>query len=186
MYIVVGLGNPGKRYATTRHNAGALVVDVLARRHGIRLWRFKFKSRVGYGRIAGAEVWLVKPRTFMNLSGEAVAAAFAAARTPLSRLLVISDDINLRLGALRLRPRGSPGGHKGLASVAEALGSTEFPRLRVGVGGPREDEDVVTFVLSPFPPEEKEIITATLAKAADAVECWLRDGIDRAMSLFNS
>lgn len=183
--VVIGLGNPGPRYAGTRHNVGYDVVDRLAEAAGIRLGQ-------GPGAYLSAEapeqgLWLVRPTTFMNVSGEAVAAVRDAAGVEPSALLVVLDDVALPLGTLRLRRRGSDGGHNGLASVIEALGTTEVPRLRLGVGAARmpPPEFLAEFVLARFEPEERLAVDRMIARAAEAAQCWAESGIDAAMNVFN-
>jgi PTH1 family peptidyl-tRNA hydrolase len=183
-YAVFGLGNPGRRYAGSRHNAGAMAVDVLARRHRVRLWRRRFQSAYGKGRVASRDVWLVKPRTYMNLSGYAVAEAAEKLSLATDNILVISDDIDLPLGKIRLREKGSAGGHKGLQSIIDELGTQNFARLRVGVGAPAGD-DAAAHVLAPFDPADVRVIGAALERAADAAEAWLAEGAARAMTAFN-
>jgi len=161
-----------------------MAVAALARRHGVRMWRRRCDAACGKGKVAGRAVWLFHPRTYMNRSGWAVAAAVDELGLELSRLLVVSDDISLPTGALRLRARGSSGGHKGLQSIIEELDSQEFARLRVGVGDPG-GEDAADYVLAPFAPPEVPTINAALARAADAVELWLAEGTARAMAAFN-
>ncbi|HOB73625.1 MAG TPA: aminoacyl-tRNA hydrolase [Phycisphaerae bacterium] len=184
MKLVVGLGNPGGKYASTRHNVGFRVVDELARRHGIDVSRTGFSGLTGKGSIGGESVLLLKPGTFMNLSGRSVREAMTFYKLELPDLLVISDDMALPLGRLRLRKSGSAGGHNGLSSVIAELGDDGFGRLRIGieqVSGAR----MVGHVLSPFTPQEEEVIGPAVARAADAVECWLADGMDTAMNRFN-
>jgi len=184
-YAVFGLGNPGRRFAGTRHNAGAMALDILARRHGIRLWRRRYQAACGRGRVRGKPVWLFKPRTYMNLSGYAVAAAVEDLRLAADNLLVMCDDIDLPAGNIRLREKGSAGGHKGLRSIIDELGTQDFARLRVGVGAPPPGEDAAAYVLSAFEAAEMESIDAALARAADAAEAWLVEGAARAMTAFN-
>lgn len=183
--LIVGLGNPGGRYLATRHNVGFEVVELVAARAGVRLRRGKFRCRQAEARIAGARVILMQPHTFMNLSGRTVRAAVDYFKTPLSHLLVICDDVHLPVGKIRLRPSGSAGGHNGLTSIIEALGSQEFGRLRVGIGEPPPHMDQVTYVLSRFAPDEREQVGEAIARAADAVEAWIALGIDEAMNRFN-
>jgi PTH1 family peptidyl-tRNA hydrolase len=185
IYAVFGLGNPGRRYADNRHNAGARVLDILARRHGVRLWRRRYQSACGRGRIRGRDVWLFKPRTYMNLSGYAVTAAVEELRLPVGNLLVMCDDLDLAVGKIRLREKGSSGGHKGLRSIIEELGTQDFARLRVGVGAPPPGGDAAAYVLSPFAAAEREAVGAALERAADAAEAWLAEGAARAMTAFN-
>jgi PTH1 family peptidyl-tRNA hydrolase len=186
LYLIVGLGNPGKDYARTRHNAGFIVLDQLAKR-----WRGDWKSEKKFSaRIARAgrnerEALLCEPHTFMNSSGEAVAAVVNFYRIALARLLVIVDDADLPLGQLRLRPSGSSGGHHGLESIEQHLGSREYARLRVGIGrtaGPRE---ITGHVLGRFNSTEAQLADKVFAVATDQAECWLNDGIQKAMNQFN-
>jgi len=189
--LIVGLGNPGGRHVGTRHNVGFEVVDLLAARAGVRLRR----SRLG-GAAAevvtgwkpappGARVILLEPHTYMNRSGAAVRAALQYHKLPPSHLLVVCDDVHLPLGRIRLRRTGSAGGHNGLISVIEALGSQDFPRLRIGVDEPPPHMDQIAYVLSRFAREELVTIGAAIARAADAVETWIEAGIDEAMNRFN-
>ncbi len=184
-YAVFGLGNPGRQFAGNRHNSGAMALDVLARRGGIRLWRRRYRAACGRGRIGGRPVWLFKPRTYMNLSGYAVAAAVEALRLDAARILVMCDDIDLPAGNIRLREKGSSGGHKGLRSIIDEMGTPDFARLRVGVGAPPPGEDAAAYVLSPFEAAEQEQIDAALERAAGAAEMWLAEGAARAMTAFN-
>jgi PTH1 family peptidyl-tRNA hydrolase len=187
--VVTGLGNPGERYRLTRHNVGFRVVDLLADRWGL----------TGHGRVRdGAarlevelqdppeRVLLVKPIKFMNLSGGPVRSALRqSAADPAADLLVVTDDVDLPLGRLRLRREGSAGGHNGLRDIIAALGGNEFSRLRVGIGRSGASRDTVNHVLATFKPGERELADASIATAADAVEMWLRDGIEAAMNEFN-
>ncbi len=183
-YLVVGLGNPGPQYAGHRHNVGFQVVDVLARRHGVR-FRGRRRALVAEGTIAGRAVVVAKPLTFMNLSGEAVAELVRAYAITPARLLVVYDDMDLPLGKLRLRPRGGSGGHRGMASVIRALGTDAVPRLRVGIGRPPPHVDPATYVLRDFSPQEEEVMEIVRQEAADAVDVWLAEGIQVAMDRFN-
>jgi len=184
MKIVVGIGNPGKRYERTRHNLGFMVVDRLAADHGAELSRRRFDARVGEGRIEGHQVLLVKPQTYVNLSGSSVAPLLRWHRCSPDDLLVVCDDLNLELGRLRLRHRGSSGGHNGLGSLIECLGSEDFARLRVGIGRGAEG-DAVSHVLGAIGPREEDAVAAAVAAAADAVRLWLRRGVDAAMNEVN-
>jgi PTH1 family peptidyl-tRNA hydrolase len=183
--LVVGIGNPGPEYADTRHNVGFSVVDELARRWGVTRWGARFHGLWAIAVVNGRRVGLLKPLTFVNLSGRSVQAAVHRLALPLDQLLVILDDAALPLGKLRLRPKGSDGGHKGLRSVLQALGTDAVPRLRVGIGAPPPGVDLVEFVLSPFAPEERPVIADAVVRAADAVEVWLTEGIEAAMQRFN-
>lgn len=184
--LVVGLGNPGREYGTTRHNVGYRVVDLLAEKWGVRLGRSRFQGRLGLGEVGGRRVALLHPTTFMNRSGEAVAAAARFYRIPPERILVVADDVNLELGRLRVRRAGSAGGHHGLESVIERLGSSDFPRVRVGVGTPEAAIDRVAYVLGRFRPEEIAPLTLALRRAAEAVEVWLTEGVEAAANRFNA
>ena len=184
MKIVVGIGNPGKRYQHTRHNLGARVVGHLARQEGIRISRRRFDALVGQGLVACRTVLLVKPQTYVNLSGSAVAPLLRWHRCSTADLLVVCDDITLELGTLRLRPRGSSGGHNGLSSIIDWLGTNDFARLRVGIGRGRA-ADPVDHVLGRFGAQEGPAVAATVPKAAEAIVTWLDQGIENAMNAFN-
>jgi len=185
MRLIVGLGNPGSRYENTRHNVGFWVVDSLAKKHGLRLDRQGFYSWLVEGTLAGEKVLLLKPQTYMNESGRAVAAALNYYHLAPGDLTVVCDDLDLPLGRLRLRGRGSSGGHNGLKSIIAWLGSEEFPRLRIGLGRPPAEMDPADFVLSPFAPPEWEIIKEAVQEAVQALETMLTDGLEKAMNLYN-
>jgi PTH1 family peptidyl-tRNA hydrolase len=177
----VGLGNPGKEYAHTRHNAGFMVVEEVARRYGIDRWKKKDSAEQYFD--AARRVVFVKPTSFMNLSGAPVRLISSWYRTPPEDVLVVVDEMDLPFGRLRMRPFGGHGGHNGLRSIIATIGE-RFPRLRVGVGRPQYD--TVDHVLSPFAAEEKQQLPAVVAGAADAVELWLGEGLDRAMQFANT
>lgn len=185
MKLVVGLGNPGRRYSATRHNVGFAVVDELARRTGVAFEHGRanaLTARVGLG---AAATWLVKPLTMMNLSGEAVADLARYFRVAPPDILVVADDVNLPLGRLRLRARGSAGGHNGFRSIIGQLASEEFPRLRIGVGRGDPRRELADHVLARFDADEAPDVEASVARAADAVECFLAEGIEAAMNRYN-
>jgi len=185
MKVVIGLGNPGPKYVGTRHNVGFDVVDYLAAAPGVGPFRSKFQALIAEAKEAGEPVLLVKPETFMNLSGRAVRQIVDFYKlTPATDLLVISDDFNLPLGKLRARAKGSHGGQNGLRNIQEQLGNDEYPRLRIGVGQPSEGQ-AVDFVLSRFKPGERKAVEDTIAKAAEAVVIWLKSGLDAAMNRAN-
>ncbi|MDQ0285326.1 PTH1 family peptidyl-tRNA hydrolase [Desulfofundulus luciae] len=187
MWLVVGLGNPGPEYAGTRHNVGFMVVDRLARDLGITVDRVFLRALVGQGQVAGQSLVLAKPLTYMNRSGEAVAALLNWYRLTPAHLLVVSDDLDLPTGRLRLRKSGGHGGHKGLRSIIELAGSREFPRLRVGIGRPAgPGHEVVDWVLGRFTEEESPLIEKAVADASKAVQVALTRGLDAAMNLFNA
>jgi PTH1 family peptidyl-tRNA hydrolase len=184
MKLIVGIGNPGRRYEQTRHNLGALVVDHLSDEHGIPLSRRRFDALVGRGVIGEETVLLVKPQTYVNLSGKAVAPLMRWHRCVPEDILVVCDDLNLTLGQLRLRRKGSSGGHNGLKSVSEALGTDDYPRLRIGIGDAQE-RGAVSHVLGRFDQEERATIQAAIGDAARAARIWLERGIDEAMNKCN-
>jgi len=181
---IVGLGNPGSEYATTRHNVGYMVVDALAGRWRVAGWCRRFSSLAA--RRAGARpLWLVKPQTFMNLSGEAVASLCREASLEPGQVLVVVDDVDLPLGTLRLRQRGGAGTHNGLRSVVESIGEG-FPRLRLGVRGESPWQDLAEYVLSPFEPAEVEVAQAMVERACQCVEAVLHEGLLRAAHRCNA
>jgi PTH1 family peptidyl-tRNA hydrolase len=179
--IIVGLGNPGPDYAETRHNAGWMAVEKLAARLG-RV-REEFRGDGMLGRAQGA--LLFKPLLYMNRSGRPVARLLRETDAALEELLVLADDLNLPLGTVRLRPGGSAGGHNGLGSLIEALGSDQFPRLRMGIGPRPQGVDARDFVLSPFPEAEWDAVEEMTERAAEAALCWMKDGIEEAMNRYN-
>lgn len=181
--LIVGLGNPGEKYARTRHNAGYMVAETLAQRHGIRFGKSKHRAEVGRGTINGVPVLLALPLTYMNESGNAVSRLVHYYRVPLDRLLVMCDEIDLPFGTLRLRPSGSSAGHRGLQSIIQALGTDAFARLRVGVGRPPGEG--VHHVLGPFSADEARLVPALIDTAADAVTVALVQGMEVAMNRYN-
>lgn len=186
MKLVAGLGNPGPRYARTRHNVGYAVVDELARRCGASVEKYarRYEALLAEVQLAGQRVLLLKPQTYMNLSGRSLLAVMQFYKLAGSDLLVICDDLDLPVGRIRLRAAGSGGGQKGLENILLRLASNDIPRLRIGIG--KVDKSVTSeYVLSRFTPDERVTIDQTVAAAADAVECWLAEGIDTAMNRFN-
>ncbi|HEY7475699.1 MAG TPA: aminoacyl-tRNA hydrolase [Vicinamibacterales bacterium] len=184
--LVVGLGNPGERYRGTRHNVGFLVIDELARRHMVtEAVKTPADAEVVRWRRVEEPVLLARPQTFMNLSGHAVQTLSHFFKIELPDLLIVCDDVNLPLGKLRVRAAGSEGGHNGLRSVADVLGTIEYARLRVGVGRGDARRDLADHVTAEFEPEERPGIDAAIARAADAVETWISDGLAKMMNLFN-
>lgn len=186
MKLIAGLGNPGPRYADSRHNVGFRVVDELARRWAVDVSRYDrhFEGLVGQAHRSGQPVLLLKPSTYMNLSGQSVAAVWRYYRLGTADLLVVMDDLDLPLGHLRLRAVGSAGGHKGMEDVIRHLGTQNVPRLRIGISKV-DRRATVEYVLSTFTAEERPVIEAAIARAADAAECWLTRGIAAAMNEFN-
>lgn len=184
--LVVGLGNPGTKYAAHRHNVGFRVVDALAQAHGLSFTRRKeAQAQVAKGMVAVRSVLLAKPRTFMNLSGRAVGRLRRAYEIPAEHILVVYDDLDLPLGRLRMRPGGGSGGHQGMRSIIDSLGTQAFPRLRVGIDRPTGGMDPAEYVLQPFAEEEIALLSHCLDQAVAAVECWLAEGIVAAMDRFN-
>ncbi|HET6977637.1 MAG TPA: aminoacyl-tRNA hydrolase [Pyrinomonadaceae bacterium] len=185
--LIVGLGNPGKEYEWTRHNLGFMLIDKLAHDAGIAIGRRECSSFVGRGEIEGTVTRLAKPQTFMNLSGQAVSCLLSKLQTelPLQHLVVISDDLALPLGAIRIRERGSAGGHNGLTSIIASIGTSEFIRLRIGIQPDHPISDSKRFVLDEFPRSERVVVAETLARSADAIRTIIRDGALKAMSEFN-
>ncbi len=184
MKIIVGIGNPGKEYAETRHNAGFMIVDRLAREHGIGPWRSRFHSRTAEGSVCGAKVLLMKPGTFVNESGRAVRAAVDWCRVEAPDVMIVCDDFNLALGRLRVRPRGRSAGHHGLDSILAALGA-EPPRLRIGIGA-EEGGRGRDFVLSTFSAAERPVLDEAVQRAVRALEVWLESGMERCQNEFNA
>ena len=192
MKLIIGLGNPGRDYVNNRHNAGFKCVDLFAREHGIPLTQRGARSKLGTGEVAGTKVVLSKPQTFMNLSGEAVSALMRRYKLSSKDILVIYDDLDLPLGKIRIREKGSSGGHNGLKSIISHLGTQDFPRIRVGIG-PAEgsdgtaapEVDAVEHVLSDFTDAEKNVMREVYPSVAAAIECILSEGIAAAMNKYN-
>jgi PTH1 family peptidyl-tRNA hydrolase len=184
MLIVVGLGNPGRRYRGTRHNLGREVVARLAQDCGVRLEDEGFVRTARVNR-SGLSLWLAVPETYMNVSGEAVRGLLRRRRRPPGDLLVVHDDLDLPLGRLRLRPGNGAGGHNGIRSIIDALGTGMFPRLRVGIGRPPQGVDPAEFVLQPFAPPERGTIDQAVLRAAEAVTVAAREGLEAAMNRYN-
>ncbi len=185
MYVIAGLGNPGKKYENTRHNMGFITVDQLAIKHDIKVDKLKFKALVGEGRIAGQKVLLVKPQTYMNLSGESIRQVMHFYKLDPEKLIVIYDDIDIELGALRIRKFGSAGTHNGMKSVVYQLQSDHFPRIRIGIGSQKKG-DLVDFVIGGFSKEEVPVLEETVTKAVSAIECILAEDVDIAMNRYNT
>lgn len=184
MYIIAGLGNPGAKYEGTRHNVGFSVIDTLAEAHNINVDKKQFKGLTGRGVIGGQQVLLLKPLTYMNLSGESIRAAFDFYKPETDQVLIVFDDISLETGQLRIRKKGSAGGHNGVKSIIAHLGTTEFPRIKVGVGEPKRGE-LVDFVLGHFHGEDAAVMKEAVKTAASAVETFLEEGPEAAMNLYN-
>ena len=185
-WLLVGLGNPGDKYDNTRHNVGFAAIDQLAEELRVPVQKLKYRALTNTVELGGARVLLMKPVTYMNLSGEAVGEAARFYKIPPDHVLVVSDDVSLPLGKLRIRKGGSAGGHNGLKNIIQHLGTDQFPRIKVGVGEkPHPDYDMADWVLSKFTGEDLKTITAAIEKAGKAVECLIAQGPDRAMNQFN-
>ncbi len=185
-WLIVFLGNPGVKYEGTRHNAGFMAADAMAKRRGIAINRLRFKALTAQCAIAGENVLLMKPQTYMNLSGEAVGEAARFYKIPPEHIIVVSDEMALPVGKLRIRKKGSAGGHNGLKNIIAHLGTEEFPRIRIGVGEPpHPDYDVKDWVLSSFKNQDAEDMANAAARAGEAAECYIAEGAERAMNRFN-
>jgi PTH1 family peptidyl-tRNA hydrolase len=183
LFLIVGLGNPGKEYENTRHNVGFMVLEKISEKLGVKVDRIKFKGLFGEGIWGGEKVLLLKPMTFMNLSGESVEEALRFYKVPSENLIVIYDDMDLPVGRLRIRRKGSSGGHKGMESIISRISSEDFPRVRVGIGRPKGD--VVDHVLGSFGPEEKQAVESAIEAAAEAALTIVREGVEEAMNRYN-
>ena len=186
MRLIAGLGNPGSEYVHTRHNIGFEVVENLAGAHDIQMNKTKFNALYGKGVIEGEEVLLVKPLTYMNLSGEAIAPIMNYFKIDLDDLLVIYDDLDLAVGKLRLRLKGSSGGHNGMKSIIQHVGSSDFKRMRVGIGRPPGRQPVIDYVLKRFSKEEDPLIEEVIGKAIEACATWCREPFDKIMNKYNA
>ena len=185
-WLIVFLGNPGPRYEMTRHNAGFMAADAMAKEKNVNINKARFKALTATCDIGGESVLLMKPQTFMNLSGDAVAQAAKFYKIPPEHVIVVSDEISLPIGKLRIRTKGSAGGHNGLKDIIAKLGTNAFPRIRIGVGAPpHPDYDMADWVLSSFKNQDAEDMLAAAARAAQAAQCYITQGADRAMNRFN-
>lgn len=185
MKLVVGLGNPGKEYAANRHNLGFRCINLLAKAHGIGVDKRQCQAQLGVGRIAGVQVVLGKPKTYMNLSGKSVHMMMDRFKAKREDIVVIHDDLDLPIGRIRFYANGGPGGHKGVESIIAALGSRDFVRIRVGVGRPPPGMDPVDYVLLDFSPTERLLIEEAIAKVGEAVPFLLKEGLAAAMNKYN-
>ena len=185
-WLVVFLGNPGTKYDGTRHNAGFMAADAMAKAKGVDIDKAKFKALTAVCQIGEEKVMLMKPQTFMNLSGEAVAEAVNFYKIKPTNVIVVSDEVSLQIGKLRIRRKGSAGGHNGLKNIIAHLGTNEFPRIRMGVGAPTHpDYDMADWVLSAFKNQDAVDMQKSAQRAAEAVECYITQGPDKAMNLYN-
>ena len=184
-WLIVGLGNPGQKYEHTRHNMGFLTVDLLAEKQGVKLNKVKFKSAYNIMNFGGCKCLVMKPQTYMNLSGEAVREAAQFYKVPAERVLVIYDDVSLPVGKLRVRPTGSAGGHNGIKNIIAHLGTQTFPRVKIGVAAPEAGKDMVDHVIGVPSQAERKILAEMFEKAIEAAECIITDGCQTAMNGFN-
>ena len=185
-WLIVGLGNPGKEYEKTRHNAGWRAIDLLADKLSCKIDKSKFQGMYGQTKYAGGKLFLLKPLTYMNLSGKSVLQLSAYFHVPPQRIIVLFDDISLEPGRLRIRADGSAGGHNGIKSIIAELGSQEFPRVKIGVGAKKnEQQDLADWVLSAFSPAEEKALVSALDRAADAALCIIDKGIPEAANRYN-
>ena len=185
-WLLVCLGNPGKEYANTRHNIGFMAADALEKRTGVKFNKLKYRALTGEVTLGGQRVLVVKPQTYMNLSGEAVKLAGGFYKIPPERILVLYDDVSLPLGKLRIRASGSAGGHNGIKNIIAHLGTDAFPRIKVGVGAPEgADRDLVDWVIGNFTQSQRKVVDEAIDKALDAAECVIAHGISEAQNRFN-
>lgn len=185
LFLIIGLGNPGREYRDTRHNAGFMVVDRICAAFNIRLTRLQSKALVGTGTWETQKIVIAKPQTFMNLSGQCVGSLMRFYKAPLEQVLVIHDDLDLPVGTLRLRPGGGSAGQRGLASIIQQLGTQEFPRLRIGIGRPPGQMDPADYVLERFTSSDKGLIPLLLDRSVDAMKDFLQFGLEHAMNTYN-
>ncbi len=184
-WLLVCLGNPGKEYANTRHNIGFLAADALEKRTGVKFNKLKYRALTGEVTLGGQRVLVVKPQTYMNLSGEAVKLAGGFYKIPPERILVLYDDVSLPLGKLRIRASGSAGGHNGIKNIIAHLGTDAFPRIKVGVGAPQREDGLVDWVIGSFTASERKVVDAAIERALDAAECVIEKGVSEAQNRFN-
>ena len=186
-YMIVGLGNPGRQYETTRHNAGFICIDTLADKYDIKISKLKFRSLLGEGRIEGRRCLLLKPQTFMNLSGEAVRDVVDFYKIPIENIIVICDDISLEPGKMRIRRKGSDGGQRGMKNIIYHLKDDNFPRIKIGVGAkPNPEYDLAAWVVSHFTASEAKLIKQVAEDTVSAIELMVKGDIEKAMSNYNS
>lgn len=185
MKCIIGLGNPGKKYVATRHNIGFMVIDELAHRHHFQLSKEKFNGLYTIELISGEKVACIQPQTFMNRSGDCIQPFIDYYKINVENIIVIYDDLDLPVGKIRLRKKGGHGGHNGLRSVIDRLGTNNFKRLRVGIGRPMDSQPIIDYVLNKFSKDQKEAVQSSINLAADACEKWLKEDFNQVMNLFN-
>lgn len=185
VYLLVGLGNPGREYKNTRHNIGFMTIERFSTRHEIKMTRVQNNAIIGIGNVNGNRIILVKPQTYMNLSGQAVSGLARFYKVNTGNLVVAHDDVDLPFGAIRMRPGGGSAGQKGVASIIERMGTQEFPRLRLGIGRPPGRMDAAGYVLQSFDKADEEFLPGFLDRAVEALDCFITEGLDTAMNRFN-
>ena len=185
MYVVVGLGNPGKQYENTRHNVGFNVIDILAKEYDISVTKIKHKALIGEGRIGSEKVLLVKPQTYMNLSGESIKEAMAFYKIKSENIIVIYDDIDIEPGIIKIRKKGGPGGHNGMKSVISEIDTQNFPRIRIGIGKPENKGQLIEYVIGKMPQTDKDILEKATILGKEAILEIIKNGVDIAMNKFN-
>ena len=185
LYLVAGLGNPGRQYRNTRHNAGFILIDFMVDEFKVRLNKMQFNAITGTVDTDDVRIILAKPQTFMNLSGQSVAGLIRFFKIPLNQVLIVHDDIDLPMGTIRIRPGGGAGGQKGLESTIERLGTQDFPRMRIGIGRPSGTQDAAGYVLQEFSNRDIQILQEVFPQAVQAVRTFVRDGLETAMNRFN-
>ncbi len=185
IFLIAGLGNPGREYRENRHNVGFMLVDRVAQVYGIKISKVQSKALIGSGQVEGQKAILAKPQTYMNLSGQSISGLVRFYKIPLSNVLLAHDDLDLPVGTLRLRPSGGSAGQKGVASTIEQLGTPEFARMRIGIGRPPGQMDAAAYVLQDFSKLDREILDATLDRAVKAVQAFVERGLETAMNLYN-
>jgi len=184
-YLIAGFGNPGREYRNTRHNVGFRLIDSMVSEFNTKLTKVQFKAMTGTIELDNARIILAKPQTFMNLSGQAVAALMLFYKIPLNKVLVAHDDIDLPLGTIRIRPGGGSGGQKGLASTIEKLGTQDFPRMRIGIGRPSGSQEAAGYVLQEFSNSDEKVLQDVLPQAVEAIKVFVAEGLDAAMTRYN-
>ena len=185
MYLIVGLGNPGNEYAKTRHNMGFDTINIIANKYKIEMNRTKFNAIFGSGTINNEKVILVKPQTYMNLSGTAVREFVNFYKLEKQQIIIIYDDMDIEIGTMKIRKKGGPGNHNGMKSVVQEIGTEEFPRVRIGIGTPKHKNDIINYVIGHITDEEYEILQTGVKKASEAIEEIIKKGIDIAMNKYN-
>lgn len=185
MKVIVGLGNPGSEYAATRHNVGFMAIDAMAAKYGVQVWRDKFSAQIGECMIGNEKVLLVKPQTYMNLSGEAVGPLLSWYKLPSEQMAVLYDDMDIEVGSARIRLKGSAGGHNGIKSILAHIGTEDFARFRIGIGRPAKGWSVVDHVLAKFSDADRAAVENVVEKIVPAVECFVKNGIDLTMNRYN-